>query len=162
MKIVDIADEIFRELDQPTETSIPQIAYWVRVNIGTLNTLIYTEYKIDTTTLEISPDPGIEEKAILKKLYAVHFYDKKIRTSMGANALDAVVEVMSDGAKVRKVNRNQTSQIIVSVRKHEQENLNQLVESYKSLKSPPMQVAGDDTVAGSGVEHSDLNRLKSS
>tara|TARA_Y100000310_G_C20493162_1_gene720250 strand:- start:472 stop:960 length:489 start_codon:yes stop_codon:yes gene_type:complete len=162
MKIVDIADEIFRELDQPLEVSIPQISYWVRVNIGMLNNLIYTEYAIDTATLEINPDLGIEEKAILKKLYAVHFYDMKIRNFMGENALDAVVEVMSDGAKVRKVNRNQTSQIIVSVRKHEQENLDKLIESYKSLKSPPMQVAGDDTVAGAGIEHSDLNRLKSS
>jgi hypothetical protein len=160
MKIVDIADEIFRELDQPEEVSIPQIAFWVRVNIGTLNNLIYTGYTIDNATLEISPDPGIEEKAVLKKLYAVHFYDMKIRTSMGANALDAVVEVMSDGAKVRKVNRNQTSQIIVSVRKHEQENLNKLVENYKSLKGAPVQVAGDDTVADTGITHSDINRVK--
>ena len=69
MKIVDIADEIFRELDQPTDVSIPQIAFWIRVNVGSLNNLINTEYTIDTTTLEISPDPAIEEKSILKKLY---------------------------------------------------------------------------------------------
>ena len=63
MKIVDIADEIFRELDQPKDVSVPQIAFWIRVNVGSLNNLINTEYAIDTTTLEISPDPGIQERA---------------------------------------------------------------------------------------------------
>ena len=68
MKIVDIADEIFRELDQPKDVSIPQIAFWIRVNVGSLNNLLHTEYAIDTTTLEISPAPGIQEKSIMKRL----------------------------------------------------------------------------------------------
>tara|TARA_R100000808_G_C2152931_1_gene162724 strand:+ start:2465 stop:2947 length:483 start_codon:yes stop_codon:yes gene_type:complete len=160
MKIVDIADEIFRELDQPTEVSIPQIAFWVRVNIGTLNNLIYTEFKIDETTLEISPDPNIEEKSILKKLYTTHFYDMKIRSVLGASSLDAVVEVTSDGATVRKVNRNQTSQILTSIRKQEQDILSNLVESYKSNKAVPRQVAGDDTVEGVYTTNTQLNRTK--
>ena len=65
MKIVDIADEIFRELDQPKDVSIPQIAFWIRVNVGSLNNLLHTEYEIDTTTLEISPDPGIQELSLI-------------------------------------------------------------------------------------------------
>ena len=158
MKIVDIADEIFRELDQPTEISIPQIAFWVRVNIGTLNNLIFTEFAIDDTTLEISPDPAIEEKSILKKLYTTHFYDMKIRTVLGAASMDAVVEVSADGATVRKVNRNQTSQILTTIRKQEQGILEGLVENYKLNKAVPRQVAGDDTVAGGHEPHTHLNR----
>ena len=37
MKVVDIADEIFRELSEPSTLSIPAIAYWVRSNVGELN-----------------------------------------------------------------------------------------------------------------------------
>jgi len=34
MKIVDIADEIYRELAEPSTISIPSIAFWIRSNVG--------------------------------------------------------------------------------------------------------------------------------
>jgi len=159
MKIVDIADEIFRELNQPSEVSIPQIAFWIRVNVGTLNNTINSCYTIDTSTLEISPDPGLEEKSILKKLYTVHYYDLKVRSALGAASTDAIVEVTADGATVRKLNRNQTSQLFLTLKKQEVEEYNRLVASYKLSKSTPIQVAGDDTVAGIESPTSNLNRL---
>ena len=42
MKIVDIADEIYRELGEPTDNSIPPIAFWIRTNLGTLNNYLNT------------------------------------------------------------------------------------------------------------------------
>ena len=42
MKVVDIADEIFRELSEPSTLSIPAIAYWVRSNVGELNNYLNT------------------------------------------------------------------------------------------------------------------------
>jgi hypothetical protein len=147
MKIVDIADEIFRELDQPSDASIPQIAFWIRVNVGTLNNLINTEYTIDTATLEISPDPAIEEKSILKRLYVVHFYDLKLRGSLGAAAQDSILEVSADGATVKKLNKNETSKVYLSLKKQEQEELHKEVGSYKLKKATPIQVAGDDTIS---------------
>jgi hypothetical protein len=162
MKIVDIADEIFRELGQPTEVSIPQIAFWIRVNVGTLNNTINECYSIDADSLEISPDPGLEEKSILKKLYTMHYYDLKIRTTLGAAATDPIVEVTSDGASVRKLNRNQTSQLFLSLKKQEMEDYNSLVASYKMLKAAPIQVVGDDTVEGLEQPNSNLNRLDKS
>ena len=53
MKIVEIADEIFRELGEPCTLSIPAIAYWLRSNVGELNNLIYTSYSINPKDLEI-------------------------------------------------------------------------------------------------------------
>jgi hypothetical protein len=147
MKIVDIADEIFRELDQPTDGSIPQIAFWIRVNVGSLNNLLYTEYAIDTTTLEISPDPGIQEKSILKRLYNIHYYNLKLRSTLGAISLDTIVEVASDGSSVKKANRNETSKVYVNIKKQEQEELNREIASYKLGKAAPIQVVGDDTIA---------------
>ena len=162
MKIVDIADEIFRELNQPSEVSIPQIALWVRVNVGTLNNTINACYSIDVNSLEISPDPGLEEKSILKKLYVIHYYDIKVRSALGAASTDPIVEVTSDGATVRKLNRNQTSQLFLTLKKQETEDFNRLVTSYKMLKTKPIQVAGDDTVAGYESPTSNLNRLDKS
>tara|TARA_Y100000310_G_C20630632_1_gene788441 strand:+ start:952 stop:1449 length:498 start_codon:yes stop_codon:yes gene_type:complete len=162
MKIVDIADEIFRELDQPTEVSIPQIAFWIRVNVGILNNTINGCYSINLDSLEITPDPGIEEKAIFKKLYTIHFYDIKLRSALGAASVDPVVEVTSDGATVRKLNRNQTSQLFLSLRKQESDDFNRLVANYKMRQSAPVQVVGDDTVAGIESPISNLNRLDKS
>ena len=161
MKIVDIADEIFRELNQPTDVSIPQIAFWIRVNVGSLNNLIHSEYAIDTTTLEISPDPAIEEKSILKKLYNIHYYDLKLRSSLGATSLDTIIEVTSDGSTVRKVNRNETSKIYLNLKKQEQFELNREISSYKMTKSSPNQVVGDDTITDSPIIRPDEWRKRS-
>ena len=84
--------------------------------MGSLNNLLHTEYEIDTTTLEISPDPGIQEKSILKRLYSIHYYSLKIRATLGAVALDTIVEVGSDGSYVKKANRNETSKVYTSIK----------------------------------------------
>ena len=34
MKVVDIADELYREIGEPSTYSIASISYWVRYNIG--------------------------------------------------------------------------------------------------------------------------------
>jgi len=49
MKVVDIADEIYRELSEPTTISIPAISFWIRSNVGELNNRINTTFKIRET-----------------------------------------------------------------------------------------------------------------
>ncbi len=104
MKVVDIADEIYRELSEPSTLSIPAISYWLRTNIGELNNYLNTSFLIDSdfeiaelvestgreptsynssvdnSTLEIQ----FEEKAVLKKMYFVHHYDSQLRSALGA------------------------------------------------------------------------------
>ena len=48
-----------------------------------------------------------EEAAVLKKMYIVHYYDQQIRSTVGAASSDPVVEVASDGSRVRKINKNE-------------------------------------------------------
>ena len=112
--------------------------------------------------MEISPDPGLEEKSILKKLYTIHYYDIKVRNALGAASTDPIVEVTSDGASVRKLNRNQTSQLFLTLKKQETDDFNMLVSNYKMLKSTPKQVAGDDTVEGFEQPNANFNRLDKS
>ena len=74
-KIVDVADEVYRELGEPADISIASVAYWLRTNIGKLNVLLNKPYLINETTLEIyssdeTKDPfGINEKTIFKKIF---------------------------------------------------------------------------------------------
>ena len=82
MKVVDIADEIYRELGEPSTLSIPAITYWVRSNVGQMNNLIHTDFFINSKDLElvetidsVPVEIGEEEKAIMKKMYFIHFYD---------------------------------------------------------------------------------------
>jgi|TARA_R110002020_G_scaffold125142_1_gene282245 hypothetical protein len=187
MKIVDIADELFRELGEPSSISIPAISFWIRSNVGELNNRINTSFKIVEYGSEayefsgsfISPenepqafneasgalglsvgsnqgktaDPVIvsiqpEEAAILKKMYVVHYYDKQIRSTVGAASTDPVVEVASDGSRVRKINKNELSKTYLALKKEEYSELTDLINSYKLRKSTPVQVAGDDTIRG--------------
>ena len=166
MKVQDIADELFRELGTPTTLSIPAIAYWLRVNVGSLNNLIHSEFSINETTKEITQlVSGVEteineqQKSILKKLYIIHYYDIQLRNSLGAASVDGVIEVTSDGASVRKINKNELSKTYSFVRRQEADELQKLIASYKSSESCPRQVAGDDTVEGI-YRDSSINRSK--
>mgnify|MGYP003114966351 CR=1 FL=1 len=187
MKIVDIADEIYRELGEPSTISIPAIAFWIRSNVGELNNRINTTFKIRDTGpdqyeisgsfasasyepqafnegtgalgLGLNSDDGQstlpaivaiqpEEASILKKMYFVHYYDQQIRSTVGAASTDPVVEVASDGSRVRKINKNELSKTYLALKKEEYQELTDLINSYKLRKASPVQVAGDDTERG--------------
>ena len=187
MKIVDIADEIFRELGEPSTISIPAIAFWIRSNVGELNNRINTTFKIvdygadayefsgsfvspqyepqafneatGALGLSVGGNDGVasvpaivsiqaEEASILKKMYIVHYYDQQIRTTVGAASSDPVVEVASDGSRVRKINKNELSKTYISLKKEEYKELMDLINAYKLRKASPVQVAGDDTQVG--------------
>ena len=157
VKVVDIADEIFRELGEPSALSIPAISFWIRTNIGTLNSLIYQNFTINTSYEVDREDPedaakviDIDEEAIsiLKKMYLVHFYGMKVRETMDAASTDSVLSVENDGVLIRKINKNELSKTYASMRKQEQEDLIYLSHSYKIGEAHPVQVAGNDTVEG--------------
>lgn len=177
MKVVTIADELFRELGEPSTISIPSIAFWIRSNVGALNNLIGSSYRVldgssevdlddgDTrtlsTTLEISQilenssgsdvevEIGGDEKAILKKMYVIHYYERLLRNNLTSLSSDSVISVSDDGSSVTKVNKNEITKVYNSIKKQEIDELKYLVQGYKQAKATPKQVAGNDTVAGS-------------
>lgn len=160
MKVVDIADDVFRELGSPTTLSIPAIAFYIRGSVGALNNYINTDYVLNgdleieetvtdnSTGTETATEIGIAETSILKKMYLVHYYDSKIRTNLTSLDADTIVEVTDQGSSVRKVNKNEVSKTLLSIRNQEYEGLQGLIAQYKISKSAPNQVAGDDTIEG--------------
>jgi hypothetical protein len=161
VKVVDIADELHRELGEPTSLSIPAIAFWLRTNIGALNNNINTSYSINATTFEveqtISDSAGTdvtleiaeEERSVLKKMYMVHFYELKLRENITSLATDTVISVSDDGSSVTKVNKNEINKVYQQIKRQEYQELKDMINSFKLLKSAPLQVAGNDTVQGS-------------
>ena len=155
MKVVDIANEIFRELGEPDSLSLPPIMFWVRANIGDLNNHINENYIINSKTLEVEKtengsvlEIGEEEKGILKKMYYVHHYAVLLRSTLGAAASDSVVEIQTDDTRVRKINKNELSKTYSSLKRQEMDELNQLISAHKLRQSSPRQIAGNDTIVG--------------
>tara|TARA_Y100000310_G_scaffold339101_1_gene430726 strand:+ start:1159 stop:1680 length:522 start_codon:yes stop_codon:yes gene_type:complete len=170
MKVVDIADDVFRELGNPSTISIPAIAFYIRGSVGGLNNYINTTFELNSsleieetvtdnsTGTETTTEIGIAEVAILKKMYLVHFYDSKIRTNLTTLDTDTIVEVTDQGSSVRKINKNEISKTLLSIRNQEYEGLQKLIAQYKISKSTPNQVAGDDTTEGFYTRGEDFNR----
>jgi len=159
MTTIIIADEIHREMGQPTDVSVSSIAFWLRGHVGNLNLLIDAEYTISSNGSDFSPELGNEEKAILKLMYLINYYEFKIRENLGAASQTIALEVSSDGATVRSVNKNEISKTYALVKKGLEDQLKDLVRSHGSNDVTFKQVAGDDTVEGTYYSPSNFNRL---
>jgi hypothetical protein len=168
IKVVDIADQIHRELGSPTDLSISAIAFWVRTNVGTLNNMVNQNFRIndsyeidrvdpDNDTLTIDID--INAISVFKKMYMVHYYDNKIRSTLAAASTDSVVELSSDGSSIRKINKNEQGKTYATLKKMEYEELNYLANAYKAGEAIPVQVAGNDTIEGDYNPYRGFNRI---
>jgi hypothetical protein len=135
-KIVDISDEIYRELGEPSDISVPSIAFWLRTNLGKLNILINKKYSISTLDFEVDAIENevftIIEKSIFKKMYNIHYYDRQIIKLIGrSNSINLIstdtsnsgdnvttgtansdtIEISENGFSYKKANSESTSQI---------------------------------------------------
>jgi hypothetical protein len=151
MKIVDMAQEIYFELGHPSDLSVPAISYWLRNNIGILNNKINKDIVVNDNTLELDPNLGEAEKAIYKKIYECYFYDLKIKQTLNSINSDSLLEVTDGGGTVRRINRNETSKIYLDAKKTALNELTMMISDYNINDVGPLQVAGDDTVAGSFI-----------
>ena len=151
MKVVDIADETYRELESPTDLSLAAIVFWLQTNMGELNVLINTHYSlsasreiVDTNGDEIS---DLTDISIYKQIYKVYRAKALVRRHLGAASLEAVIEIDADGSSVRRVNKTTLAAEYRQLLKEEQASLDDLIKTYGINGVLPLQVAGDDTVA---------------
>lgn len=157
MTITQIANEIFSELGSPTSLTPAVICYWLRSNVGMLNSRIGTYYHLDasnqitstsdTQSYQLSPDFDIDEAAIFKQLYKIYYYALQMTNALGAAALDPVVEVSENGVSVRTVSRNELAKTFRTLKNDEEKALSILVAGFKRNKLKSLQVSGDDTKA---------------
>lgn len=146
--VSEIANYIWiEETGSSDQTTTSEIAYYIdSAGLGKLNSLIFTDYSIDPDTYEIVPDIGREELAILGAIYKVKFLTRMNENSLGASGVSDILEVSDDGATVRKQSRSTMAQQWASLKKGAQEELLNLIGSYKIYKSSPVQVVGEDSL----------------
>ena len=150
MKVVDIAQEIYFDLGEPSDLSIAAISYWVRANIGNLNNTIFSNFTINDSyeIVEDDAEININAVAILKKMYMVHRYAVIIRSKITEVSSNDVVEVQDQDTRVRRIDKNQLIRSISAEKKQEEEELRFLISNYRANRINPGQVVGDDIVAG--------------
>ena len=144
--LTDLSNQIYLELNQPSDLSLPEISFWLRSNISKLNILLYTDFTIDSTTQEVSSfdDFTIDEANILSKLYEIKYCDKKARDNLGSLSVDMVLEYSSDGTTIRKANRNSISQTYLSLRKELQQEAKDMISSFRIKKAVPKDISGQE------------------
>jgi hypothetical protein len=160
MKVVDIADELFREVGEDSNYSIASVSYWVRANIGRLNSHLYTFFEINSS-YEISQKTDkendntlveaeitVDEAAILKKMFLIYYYDRTIRTNITNAGTDTIVQVTDQGSTVRKINKNEVIKSLTSLKRQEYQEMKDLIRDYRAHQVKPRQVVGDDTIKG--------------
>ena len=159
MKIVDLANEIWLENGQPVGTSIPAIAFFLRSNVGKLNSLLYENFWIEPNTLEIrhgclthtDGTPvyiGPMGAAIFKLMYLVYQANLDIRNMLFAVTNDTVLKATDQEFSVEKVNKSELLKTLTSFKKDTLKEMMDLVHTYRSYHGEPSQVAGDDTIEG--------------
>jgi hypothetical protein len=158
-KIVDISDEIYRELGEPSDLSHASIAFWLRTNIGDLNILVNKKFYIVENTLEVGVEEnsgdsfGNIEKSIFKMLFSIHYYERLFRNALGAASVDSVVSVTDDGSTVVKINKNELAKNYSQLRRQINEELLALTKNYNMNEAKPIQVTGDDIIPGNFKDH---------
>jgi len=145
--VTSIAQEIYEEMGEPSDFSIAAIAAWVRRNIGGLGNMINTEFGIDSTSLEITPNLTDAQKYIFKKMYSVYFFDLKIK-STGSLAVNDYTSIKDDFGSVQKLNKNEVLKNFYQIRQQEYKELKDSVNKYELNEVTPLQVAGNDTIPG--------------
>ena len=152
MKVVDIANEIFLENASPSDTTIPAIAFWIRSNVGKLNTVIYEDFYVDTTDLEIHKCKdwliGSMGASIIKMLFKIYRIDLDSRNMMVAVQYDTVLKATDQDFSIEKVNKSELLKTFANMKKDALKELQDLVHSYRSYYGEPKSVNGDDDIPG--------------
>ena len=137
------------------------ISGYLDANLGQLNTLIHTDFKVDSSTNEISPPLKYEEKAIFTQLYLKDYLKKEARNTL-KNAINVSgsaswMELREGDSSIKRAistptSKNASAQILQKAASEANETLKELVHAYNVYGAIPTQVAGLD---GGKIEESE-------
>lgn len=169
MKIVDISNFLWLQNNSPQDTSIASIAYWVRSNVPRLNSLLYEDFWIDPTGLEIMDESretphhiNLRAVAILEVMFRDYLIGLDVRKTLFAVTSDTVLKFQDQEFEIEKVNKSEILKTLTAFKKDALKELFDLVHTYRSYKGEPRQVSGDDFMPGhfNGImEHGYIREL---
>lgn len=149
--INQLAQEIYIEMGQPEDISIPYISSWFRYNIGNLNNLIGECYSLDPSTKEITPSLTNDSKDIFKQLWYLKYYEGQLRKTLSGVAgygvtADDWTEIREGDSVVKRTNKAEIVRGYREILRDTQALLDKLVRSYRSNNSLPHDVSGTDVI----------------
>lgn len=145
-KVVDISNEIFQDLSEPSDIGISSISMKVRSFIGELNLLLNTSFSLNSSYEIIDENSDyidVNAVAILKKLYEIYYYGKNSNSYLGAAGVE-VRTISDDQATVTTYDKGNLSRQYIELKKSAKEELQNLVNGYKVKKYAPVHVESDD------------------
>lgn len=149
MKVADIANKFYTDLDSPADLSLVSLSFWIRNNLGTLNSRLLTSWSVDIDTLEVKDENNDEitddAVSVYFQMYLVFYYDKKYRSNLTTMNNNMLISVKDNARSVTYTNRNEIGKTILQAKKQAEEELDKLVKGYKMKLAKPRQVIGDDT-----------------
>lgn len=143
-QITELSDLIYREGGEDSATSVPVIDFWLRNNIGQLNSRLDTSISIVDN--DFSPQLNEEEKDIFKAIYQIYWLNRLIKNNLGAAAYAGEVTQIKEGNRtIVGTNRNDVAKTYVALKKDASQELNFLIQAYKFNRSDPREskVVGD-------------------
>ena len=144
MNLSSLADQIFRELAQPSDISIPSVAFWLKSNLGMLNTRLETDFHLDENADFQGSSPLEEAMNIFKHLYQAYYWTRRVSAAAGAASYDAsVIEITEGDVTTRLVNRNEVAKTFLSMKRDVESSTNRLIADYRSNQAKPVQVSGE-------------------
>lgn len=138
-----LATDIFtNEFDSDPElVSQQSILEWLNANIGTLNTLLYTDY----TAVDLAADE--EAMSIYKDLYMESYYKKQARNALRGLLGDGggVLSLRDGNSSVSFTNKNEIAKVYKGLAEDARAKIKDASGRYTKFKSTPIQVAGTDS-----------------
>ena len=148
----NLATEIYNyEFDgDSSSNTMTSISGWLETHIGQLNTLLYTQFDLIGTGLDI------QASVIFKEIYLQNYYSKQAR-----NALRGIIAAGNDGSNILEVkdadssisfiNKNEVAKVYKSMANDSKAKIDQLVAQYNIYSAQPRQVAGVEGTLWTGV-----------
>ncbi len=150
MKVADIANKFYTDLDSPSDLSLVSISFWIRNSVGQLNDRILTTYQVGDN-LEIYDKDGTEisDEAVCVyfQMYLVKYYDKKYRSNLTTMSNNMLLSVKDNARTVTFTNRNEIGKTMLQAKSGAEAELDKLVHGFRSRLAVPRQVVGDDAEA---------------
>lgn len=137
MTLDTLAQEIFLELDSPTDITEASIQFWLETNVGKLNLLLDTDFSFADGV--VSPDLDNQEQGIFKQLYIVDYLNRQVKKNLGAAAYSTILEVKEGNRTVKRQSRTNVSKEYAIASTEAKEELMFLVTAYKMNQSDATQ-----------------------
>jgi hypothetical protein len=129
-QLANLAEQIYRELDYPSSTTIPKINTYLYQNVGILNLTLYTNYTLNSGIMDVSETLDERDAAIFKKMFEMYFYEKESRSSINTASSNSLVSVDNVGVSISLTNQHDVGKNYFKLKEDSYTDLKRMLNDY--------------------------------